>query len=100
MPRKKGFDFSDRFNRLTLAIWLALTIALAVGLHRYEVKSTDYSHLTPLEFKQQLDAHKVDYYSPVRVITYTAFGSLVIFMVLNAAMGSVRKIASRKGKIA
>ena len=100
MPRKKRFDFSDRYNRLTLALWLVLTVALAVGLHRYEVKSTDYSHLTPLEFKQQLDAHKVDYYSPGRVITYTAFGSLVIFMVLNATMGSVRKIASRKGKIA
>lgn len=98
MPRKKRFDLSDRFNRLTLAIWLALTLALAVAFHLYEVRSTDYSHLTPLEFKQQMEAHKVDYYSAGRVFVHTAFGSLVVFMVVNGIMGPVRRMANRRDR--
>ena len=95
MPRK-GFDFKDRFNRITIAAWFCLTLALGGGIHLYEVKSTDYSHLSTLEFKQQMDAHRVDTYSIGRVVTYTVFGSLIIFMATNAAMGSLRKAAARK----
>ncbi len=96
MAAKKRFDLRDRYTKMTLGIWAALTITLGVYVHFYEMRTTDNSQLSALEYKQQKDAHRVFDYSPFRVLTYTAFGSLVIFMAVNGAMGAARRAGQKK----